>query len=338
MRRNDWEKRQMKLASLMGGKDGRLVVVSRDLARAVSAGSIASTMIEALERWGNCQPRLAGLYEELNSGTAQGDFGFDPKRARAPLPRAPQWCDGSAFLSHVRLMEKAFNISVPCAETPPLMYQGASDDLLGPNDDVALPDEAHGIDFEGEFAVVVGDVPLGCPASLAHNRICLLLQVNDVSLRALAPREMKTGFGFLQSKPSSSFAPVAVTPDEIGDAWRDARVHLDLEVLWNGEWFGSPNGGEMAFGFDQLIEHAAKTRRLSAGTIIGSGTVSNEGGKKGSACIAERRAIEQIGQGAPKTGFMKFGDRVRMETRTSDGRPVFGAIEQRVVQAPVPGE
>lgn len=328
----------MKLASLKGDRDGRLIVVSRDLVRAVSAGSIAASMIEALERWDDCQPRLAGLYEELNSGSAHDDFAFDPAQTLAPLPRAPQWCDGSAFLSHVRLMEKAFNIPVPGAETIPLMYQGGSDDLLGAHADVPLPDDAHGIDFEGEFAVVVGEVPIGCSASLARRRIRLLLQVNDVSLRALAPREMKTGFGFFQSKPSTSFAPVAVTPDEIGDAWRDARVHLDLEVQWNGEWFGSPNGGEMTFGFDQLIEHAAKTRRLTAGTIIGSGTVSNEGGMKGSACISERRAIEQIGQGAPKTGFMKFGDRVRMEARASDGKPVFGAIEQQVVQAPVPTE
>jgi fumarylacetoacetate (FAA) hydrolase len=198
-----------------------------------------------------------------------------------------------------------------------------------------LPDEAHGIDFEGEFGVIVGDVPMACAPQLARQRILLLVQINDVSLRAFGPREMRTGFGFFQAKPSSSFAPVAVTPDEIGEAWRDARVCLDLHIAYNGEWFGEPNGSEMNFGFDQLIAHAAATRRLRAGTIIGSGTVSNAGGKKGSACIAERRAIEAIASGEPRTPFMKFGDRVQMEARQHDA-PVFGAIDQRVVRAGTP--
>jgi fumarylacetoacetate (FAA) hydrolase len=327
----------MKLATLKNGsKDGRLVVVSRDLQRAVDATSIAPSLLAAVETWRESSPRLQALYDQLNAGNAPDAFDFDPRAAAAPLPRAPQWCDGSAFLNHGRLMEKAFNIPpIPDMDTIPLMYQGGSDDMLGAQDDIPLPDEAHGIDFEGEFGVIVGEVPMACPAPLARSRILLLVQINDVSLRAFGPREMRTGFGFFQAKPSSSFAPVAVTPDEIGEAWRDARVSLDLQVEYNGQWFGDPNGREMNFGFDQLIAHAAATRRLRAGTIIGSGTVSNEGGKKGSACIAERRAIEAIAEGAPKTPFMKFGDRVRMEARWQD-RPVFGAIDQRVVAAEPP--
>ncbi|MFC5607946.1 fumarylacetoacetate hydrolase family protein [Variovorax soli] len=327
----------MKLATLKNGrKDGRLVVVSTDLRLAVDATHIAPTLLDAVERWSDAAPQLAALYELLNAGAAPGAFAFDPAQAAAPLPRAPQWCDGSAFLNHGRLMEKAFDTApIPDIETVPLMYQGGSDDLLGPHDDLPLPDEAHGIDFEGEFGVIVGEVPMGCPAPLARSRILLLVQINDVSLRAFGPREMRTGFGFFQAKPSSSFAPVAVTPDEIGEAWHDARVQLDLNVDYNGQRFGHPNGGEMNFGFDQLIAHAAKTRKLSAGTIVGSGTVSNAGGARGSACIAERRAIEQIADGASTTPFMRFGDRVRMEARWQD-RPVFGVIEQRVVQAAAP--
>ena len=325
----------MKLASLKNGrKDGRLVVVSRDLQRAVAADDIAPSMLDAIERWRDTAPQLAARYEALNAGTAADAFDFDPAAAAAPLPRAPQWCDGSAFLNHGRLMEKAFNIEpIPDSDKLPLMYQGGSDDLLGPHDDLPLPDEAHGIDFEGEFGVIVDSVPMGCSARAARSRILLLVQINDVSLRAFGPREMRTGFGFFQAKPSSSFAPVAVTPDEIGAAWQEARVHLDLAVAYNGRWFGEPNGREMNFGFDELIAHAATTRRLSAGTLIGSGTVSNAGGAKGSACIAERRAIELIAQGASATPFMRFGDRVRMEARWND-RPVFGAIDQRIVQAP----
>jgi fumarylacetoacetate (FAA) hydrolase len=327
----------MKLATLRSEhKDGRLVVVSRDLQRAVDATMIAPNLLAAIEQWSACAPQLQRLSEQLNAAQAPGAFAFDPRQAAAPLPRAPQWCDGSAFLSHGRLMEKAFNIPpIPDMDTIPLMYQGGSDDMLGACDDVPLPDEAHGIDFEGEFGVIVDEVPMACPPDLARRKIVLLVQVNDVSLRTFGPREMRTGFGFFQAKPSSSFAPVAVTLDEIGDAWRDARVHLDLHVEYNGERFGEPNGGEMNFGFDQLIAHAAATRRLRAGTIIGSGTVSNAGGKKGSACIAERRAIEMIQGGQPKTPFMKFGDRARMEARR-EGQPVFGAIEQRIVRAEPP--
>jgi len=327
----------MKLATLKNAsKDGRLVVVSRDLRRAVDATAVAPSLLAAIETWAASAPKLQALYARLNEGQAADAFDFDPRQAAAPLPRAPQWCDGSAFLNHGKLMQKAWNLEPPPDETTiPLMYQGGSDDLLGPRDDLPLPDEKHGIDFEGEFGVIVDQVPMGCTPALARGRILLLVQINDVSLRGFGPREIKTGFGFFQAKPSSSFAPVAVTPDEIGAAWHDARVCLDLAIEHNGQWFGDPNGAEMNFGFDQLIAHAAATRRLSAGTIIGSGTVSNAGGAKGSACIAERRAIELIDQGASKTPFMRFGDRVRMEARYRD-QPVFGAIDQRVVQAPRP--
>ncbi len=327
----------MKLATLKNGhRDGGLVVVSRDLKHAVDAALIAPTLLAAIDTWSTAAPKLQAVYDQLNAGQCEGAFGFDPQQAAAPLPRSPQWCDGSAFLNHARLMEKAFNMPpIPDVDTIPLMYQGASDDFLGAHDDLPLPDEAHGIDFEGEFGVILDAVPLGCTASQARSRILLLTQINDVSLRSFGPREMRTGFGFFHAKPSSSFAPVVVTPDEIGDAWRDARVHLDLNIEFNGTWFGDPNGSEMNFGFDELVAHAAKTRRLSAGTVIGSGTVSNAGGQRGSACIAERRAIELIEKGAPQTNFMRFGDRVRMEARC-EGQPVFGVIDQRVVQAPVP--
>jgi fumarylacetoacetate (FAA) hydrolase len=323
----------VKLASLKNGKDGRLVVVSRDLERAVAVPSIAATMLDAIERWSDCAPKLLEIYERLNAGPVADAFAFDSRQAAAPLPRAPQWCDGSAFLNHGRLMETAFKVPpVPDFDTIPLMYQGASDDLLGAHDDVPLPDEADGIDFEGEFGVIVDTVPMACSAEAARAHIILLVQINDVSLRSLGPFEMKRGFGFLQAKPSSVFAPVAVTPDELGAAWENARVHLDLQISWNGAWFGHPNGSEMNFGFDQLIAHAARTRRLSAGTIIGSGTVSNAERSRGSGCIAERRAIEVIDQGAPSTPFMKYGDRVRMEALL-DGTPLFGAIDQCMVPA-----
>ncbi|BBA43850.1 MULTISPECIES: fumarylacetoacetate hydrolase family protein [Burkholderia] len=323
----------MKLASLKNGKDGRLVVVSRDLERAVAVPAIAATMLDAVERWSECEPKLLEIYENLNAGAVADAFAFDSRQAAAPLPRAPQWCDGSAFLNHGRLMEKAFGLPpVPDVETIPLMYQGASDDFLGAHDDVPLPDEADGIDFEAEFGVVVNAVPMACSVEAARAHIILLVQINDVSLRSMGPREMKTGFGFLQAKPSSAFAPVAVTPDELGDAWHQSRVQLDLQISWNGAWFGNPNGREMNFGFDQLIAHAARTRRLSAGTVIGSGTVSNAERSRGSGCIAERRAIEVIDQGAPSTPFMKYGDWVRMEALL-EGKPLFGVIDQCIVSA-----
>lgn len=325
----------MKLASLKSAhRDGRLVLVSRDLHQAVDVSDIAATLQQAIENWVSVEPRLQVRYRQLNDGQASGAFEFEPSQAAAPLPRAYQWCDGSSFLSHGELMQKAFHLDpIEGIEQTPLMYQGAGDDFLGGRDDIVLPTEGHGIDFEGEFAVLVDEVPMGCSADQAINHVKLLLQVNDVSLRALAPREMKTGFGFLQAKPSSSFAAVAVTPDELGGAWRDGRVHLPLHVELNGAWFGHPHGGDMHFSFYDLIAHAALTRRLSAGTLIGSGTVSNDDRSVGSACISERRAIEMITHGEPRSGFMRFGDRVRMEVIGEDGRSVFCAIDQRIVQA-----
>ncbi|EIK95380.1 hydrolase [Pseudomonas sp. M47T1] len=325
----------MKLATMKdGSRDGQLVVVSRDLQRYVCARGVAATLQQAIDSWATSAPQLQALFGLLEEGRAPGVQPFDARQAMAPLPRAYQWCDGSAFLNHGTLMQKAFNLDpIEGVERIALMYQGAGDDFHGARDDLALPSEAQGIDFEGEFVVLVDDVPLGCPADQAAAHIKLLLQVNDVSLRALAPREMLTGFGFLQAKPSSSFAPVAVTPDELGTAWADARVQLPLQVQRNGAWFGHPHGGEMNFSFAQLIAHAALTRRLGAGTLVGSGTVSNKDRSVGSACIAERRAIEMIEHGSPRTGFLQFGERVHMDVIGLDGQSVFGAIDQRVVAA-----
>ncbi|WP_348755428.1 fumarylacetoacetate hydrolase family protein, partial [uncultured Aquincola sp.] len=320
----------MKFATLKDGSlDGQLIVVSRDLQRAMAVPRIAPSLIDAMQRWAAVQGPLQDVYDTLNADPqAAGSFAFDPAACAAPLPRAPQWLDGSAFLNHSNLMDQAFNKPPPpLVDTVPMMYQGASDDLLGPCDDVPLPSEADGIDFEGEFGVVTGPVPMGVTPEAALGCVRLLLQINDWSLRALGPHEMKTGFGFLQAKPSTAFAPVAVTPDELGTAWRDGRVQLRLQVQWNGQRFGEPHGGEMSFHFGQLIAHAARTRRLTAGCIIGSGTVSNAARSAGSACIAERRVIEKIDQGESRTGFMRFGDRVRMQALFDDGRPgPFGVI------------
>ena len=328
----------MKFATLRdAGTAGRLLLVSRDLRRAVEAEPIASSLLDALERWDDVAPRLQARYDALNAGTVPEAHVFDPSACCAPLPRSPQWCDASAFLNHGRLMEQAFDTPpIPDFDTVPVMYQGASDDFLGPASDVPLPDETDGIDFEGEFGVVVGRVPMGVSAGDALARIRLIVQLNDWSLRAFGPREMKTGFGFLQAKPSTSFAAVAITPDELGEHWRDGRVHLSLHVEWNDRWFGHPHGREMNFGFGELIAHAARTRNLSAGTIVGSGTVSNASRDAGSACIAERRVIEMIDEGGARTRFMRFGDRVRMTARDDEGDAPFGTIDQRVVRAPAP--
>lgn len=325
----------MKLATYRDGSaDGRLLVVSRDLGRAADASAVAPNLLAALERWDAVAPGLQAMSDALHAGTVTAAFGFDPGRCMAPLPRCFQWCDASAFLNHGRLMERAFNTPpIPDFDTVPVMYQGASDDFLGAHDPVPLPDEALGIDFEGEFGVIVGRVAMGATPEAALAAVRLVVQLNDWSLRALGPREMKSGFGFLQAKPSTSFAPVAVTPDELGTAWHDGRVHLDLEVDWNDRRFGQPNGGEMNFGFGELVAHAARTRRLGAGAIVGSGTVSNVARSAGSACIAERRVIEIIEHGAARTAFMRFGDRVVMRARAPDGDAPFGAIQQQVVQA-----
>lgn len=324
----------MKFATLKDGSpDGRLVVVSPDARRAVAVPQVASSLLDALQRWDAVQPALQAAYAGMSVRPVAGEFPFDPQACAAPLPRSPQWLDASAFLNHGRLMDQAFNKPPPpLVDTVPLMYQGASDDFLGPHDDVPLPSEADGIDFEGEFGVVCGAVPMGATPEQALACVRLLVQINDWSLRALGPHEMKTGFGFLQAKPSTAFAPIAVTPDELGPDWRGGRVHLRLHVQWNGERFGEPGGGEMHFGFGELIAHAARTRRLTPGCIVGSGTVSNAARAAGSACIAERRVIEKIDLGESRTPFMRFGDRVRMQARHEDGRDgPFGVIDQRVV-------
>jgi fumarylacetoacetate (FAA) hydrolase len=324
----------VRFATLKNGSlDGRLVVVSRDGHRAVDAQHIAPSLLEALQNWDAVVPALQKLTESLERGFVAGEFPFDPSACMAPLPRSPQWLDGSAFLNHGHLMESAFNSPpIPHFDTIPVMYQGASDDFLGPYEDVPMMDESLSIDFEGEFAVVTGPVRMGATATESLSKIRLVMQANDWSLRALGPHEMKTGFGFLQAKPSTSFAPIAVTPDELAGAWRDGRVQMRLQVQWNGEMFGEPHGGEMNFDFGQLIAHAARTRRLSAGTIVGSGTVSNVSRSAGSACIAERRVIEIIDQGEVKTSFMKFGDQVRMQALFDDGSAgPFGVVNQKVV-------
>ena len=322
----------MKVATLKDGtRDGRLVVVSRDLSRAADATDVAPTLLDAIERWEAVEPALRQRFEELEAGDAPGEP-FEPQAAHSPLPRAPQWIDGSVFENHGRLMAQALHPDKENSyEEYPLVYQGASDDFIGPCDDIVVAEESEGIDFEGEVAVIVDEVPMRTSAADAEQHVKLLMICNDVSLRSYAPRELGTGFGFFNAKPSSAFSPVAVTPDELGDAWHGGRFELPLHVHWNGDWFGSPNAREMTFTFHQLIEHVTRSRRLRAGTIIGSGTVSNEDRANGSACIAERRAIELIEQGAPQTPFMRFGDRVRVEMLDAGGRSIFGAIDQRVV-------
>ncbi|HEX3651194.1 MAG TPA: fumarylacetoacetate hydrolase family protein [Rhizomicrobium sp.] len=322
----------MKLASLKQGRDGTLVVVSRDLSRCVPVPHIAHTLQAALDNWAEAAPRLMRVYDLMNEGEVAGENPFNPRECAAPLPRAYQWADGSAYVTHVELVRKARGADMPPSFwTDPLMYQGASDSFIGPCDPVVAAEEAWGIDFEGEVAVITDDVPMGADAAHAEKHIKLLMLVNDVSLRNLIPAELAKGFGFFQSKPASSFSPVAVTPDELDQAWSGGKVHFPLHVWLNEERFGEPNAGEdMTFSFPQLIAHAAKTRALCAGSIIGSGTVSNKDGTRGSACLAERRSLETIEHGAPKTPFLKFGDRVKIEMLDLDGRSIFGAIDQTV--------
>ena len=335
----------MKLASLKNGsRDGKLVVVSRDLKKAVAVPHIAATMQYALDHWSSLAPALAEVYQGLNHGTVQDEFVFNEQECESPLPRAYQWADGSAYVNHVELVRKARNAEMPPSFwTDPLMYQGGSDDFIGPCDNVEVVSEDYGIDFEGEVAVITDDVAMACSADDARSKIRLLMLVNDVSLRGLIPNELAKGFGFFQSKPASAFSPVAVTPDELGDNWRDGRVHLPLLSTYNGKLFGKPNAGiDMTFDFGQLVAHAATTRNLGAGAIIGSGTVSNKQGTDhgtsvdeggvGYSCIAEIRMIETIRDGKPSTSFMKFGDTIRMEMLDEQGNSIFGAIDQQVVK------
>lgn len=323
----------MKLGSLKeGGRDGTLIVVSRDLSRAVRAEGIAPTLQRALEDWSNVAPRLNALYEQLEAGSAANAFDVDFAQLAAPLPRAYEFVDGSAYLPHVERVRRARGAQVPESfYVDPLMYQAVSAGFYGPRDPVRVPDEAHGIDLEAEVVVVTDDVPMAVSAEEAAQHIQLVGLVNDVSLRNLIPDELAKGFGFLQSKPRSALSPVFVTPDELGDAWRDSKVHLPLVTHVNGEWFGAPEAGvDMQFSFAQLVAHAAKTRPLSAGTIVGSGTVANEDTSLGASCFAERRTVETLEHGKPLTPFLKFGDTVRIEMRDREGRDIFGAIEQRI--------
>ena len=328
-----------------GSRDGQLVVVSRDLGSAHYATGIASRLQQVLDDWNFLSPQLQDLYDSLNRGNTRHAFPFDPAQCMAPLPRAYQWADGSAYINHVELVRKARNAEVPATfYTDPLMYQGGSDDFIGPRDPVVVPSEAFGIDFEAEIAVVTADVKMGTSPDDAIDGIRLLMLVNDVSLRNLIPAELAKGFGFFQSKPATAFSPVAVTPDELGDAWTGGRVHLPLQSTWNGRKVGMCDAGEeMTFHFGQLIAHIAKTRNVRAGSIVGSGTVSNKGVEvngtlqwpKGYSCIAEKRCIETILDGQPSTEFMKFGDTIKIEMKGKDGNSIFGAIDQEI--APLAG-
>jgi fumarylacetoacetate (FAA) hydrolase len=336
----------MKLASLNdGSRDGKLVVVSKDLTRCCAAGYIAPTLQFALDHWERVAPQLEALYRDVEHQAVPCER-FHEREAMSPLPRAYQWADGSAYINHVELVRKARNSTVPESfYHDPLMYQGGSDAFLGPRDDIPLGDVAWGCDMEGEVAVITDDVPMGVSAQDAASHIKLVMLVNDVSLRGLIPDELGKGFGFFQSKPASAFSPVAVTPDELGDDWKDSLIHLPLMVDYNGEAFGRANAGvDATFNLAQLVAHAAKTRRLCAGTIIGSGTVSNQGpdgdpgkpvseGGLGYSCIAEIRMIETIASGKPSTPFMQPGDVVRIEMKDAHHHSIFGAIEQKVVQA-----
>lgn len=323
----------MKLATYKdGSRDGQLVVVSRDLASAHYATGIATRLQQVLDDWNFISPQLEDVYVSLNQGRSRHAFAFEPRRCMAPLPRAYQWADGSAYLNHVELVRKARGATVPESfYTDPLMYQGGSDDLLGPCDDAVFADEAWGIDFESEVVVVTGDIERGAAPEQALEGIRLLMLANDWSLRNLIPAELAKGFGFVQGKPATAFSPVALTPDELGPAWQGGRVHLTLRSTWNGNDVGLTEAGpEMTFHFGQLIAHLARTRNVRAGSIVGSGTVSNQDWARGYSCIAEKRAIETIQGGAPQTGFMKVGDTIRIEMLGPDGQSLFGAIEQRV--------
>lgn len=325
----------MKLATLKDGtRDGRLVVVRRDLTTCAGAEAIAPTLQSALDRWSACEPRLRALAEQLEQGQVASEP-FDPKRAHAPLPRAYEWIDGSAFLNHVRLVRRARNAEIPpTLESDPLVYQGGSGTFLAPTDDIPLREVEWGADFESEVAVILGDTPMGTSAAQAAPAVKLVLLANDVTLRNLVPTELAKQFGFFQSKPSTAFSPVACTPDELGSAWKDGRLHLPLRTTYNGRVVGEPNAGpEMHFSFFDLIAHITKTRAYTAGTILGSGTISNAERSRGISCLAEQRMIETIDAGKPTTPFMKVGDTVAIEMFGPDGKSLFGRIEQRVAKA-----
>ena len=326
----------MKLGTIKDGtRDGTLVVVSRDLKRAVKAEGIASTLQAALDDWATKAPALELLYQGLIAGKVPvGAFAFDPKQAMAPLPRAYQWVDGSAYLVHAERVRRSRGAELPqSAYEDPLMYQGASDTMQGPHDDIAMADEAWGIDFEGEIVAVTGDVPMGASEAQCADRIRLLTIVNDVSLRGLIPAELAKGFGFLHGKPATAFAPVMATPDELGNAWRGGTIHRPLVSTLNGKVVGRPDAGaDMQFSLPRLVAHAVKTRALSAGSIVGSGTVANRDETRGCSCIAEIRAIETIKHGKPLTPFMRFGDTIRIDMQEEAGASIFGAIEQKVVR------
>ena len=332
----------MKLATLSGRQDGQLVVVSHDLSRYLPADDLVPNLQSALDDWANIGPQLEAISREIES--SESGAVFDQAACASPLPRAYQWADGSAYVNHVELVRKARGAEIPDSFwTDPLIYQGGSDSFLGPRDDIPLADEDWGIDFEAEVAVITDNVPMGVSAEDAGQYVVLIMLVNDVSLRALIPGELGKGFGFFQSKPSSAFSPIAVTPDELGDAWSDNKLHLPLLSTLNKKLFGKPEAGvDMTFGFNRLIAHAAKSRPLGAGTIVGSGTVSNkldggpgkaiaEGGV-GYSCIAEVRMIETIESGSPSTPFMQFGDQIRIEMNDSEGVSIFGAIDQTIVR------
>lgn len=326
----------MKLGTFRNGsRDGQLVVVSRDLSKAVAVPQVAATLQAALDDWSRVSPKLLEVADALEKGAVSGSFAFDPEQAMAPLPRAYHWVDGSAYVNHVELVRKARGAQMPESFwTDPLVYQGGADDFLGARQDVPVPSEEFGIDLEGEVAVITDDVPMGTKRDQASQHIRLLMLANDWSLRHLIPGELAKGFGFYQSKPATAFSPVAVTPDELGSAWAQSKIQLPLVVHVNGQPFGKPNAGvDMTFDFARLIEHITLTRNARAGTILGSGTISNYDRSLGSACIAERRTLEQLEQGKPVTSFLKFGDRVRIEMFDAQGRSIFGAIDQQVVKA-----
>ena len=323
----------MKLGSLKeGGRDGTLIVVNRALTQAVKASGIAPTLQAALDDWSSTAPRLNALYEELNNGAAKDAFALDMHALASPLPRAYEFVDGSAYLPHVERVRRARGAEVPESfYTDPLMYQATSAGFLGPRDPVVVPSEDYGIDLEAEVVVITDDVPMAVTPAQAAVHIQLVGIVNDVSLRGLIPGELAKGFGFLQSKPRSALSPVFVTPDELGDAWQDEKLHLPMRTWLNGKWFGEAECGvDMQFNFAQLVAHAAKTRPLTAGTIVGSGTIANEDTGKGASCLAEQRTVETLRDGKPSTPFLSFGDSLRIDVTDASGASIFGSIEQTI--------